>query len=216
MNCQKGGCSCKQTQPNSTNFFSALVHWPLFAGLIYPSKLTFSPWILIQIWRKIILDCKNYWFLLVHEHLTPQNWDLKLRLNSTKKEGVPAIYEPGRWLHPHSPFSSLVLFSLWLLLVNLRDMRTKTSVAPGRPSMLCLRFCFVLCRPWFPIFNPCYVINFKLEFLRPDRTKCLETWYHYCILPNLKNSLLQFLEKMSLLEDACLGLDFPFLALAMI
>ena len=94
--------------------------------------------------------------------------------------------------------------------------KPKTSVAPGRPSMLCLRFCFVLCRPWFPIFNPCYVINFKLEFLRPDRTKCLETWYHYCILPNLKNSLLQFLEKMSLLEDACLGLDFPFLALAMI
>ena len=92
----------------------------------------------------------------------------------------------------------------------------KTSVAPGQPSMLCLHFCFVLCRPWFPIFNPCYVINFKLEFLRPDRTKCLETWYHYCILPNLKNSLLQFLEKMSLLEDACLGLDFPFLALAMI
>ena len=94
--------------------------------------------------------------------------------------------------------------------------QTKTSVAPGQPSVLCLHFCFVLFRPWFPIFNPCYVINFKLEFLRPDRTKCLETWYHYCILPNLKNSLLQFLEKMSLLEDACLGLDFPFLALAMI
>ena len=106
--------------------------------------------------------------------------------------------------------------SLRLTRVSKGFVNPKTSVAPGRPSMLCLRFCFVLCRPWFPIFNPCYVINFKLEFLRPDRTKCLETWYHYCILPNLKNSLLQFLEKMSLLEDACLGLDFPFLALAMI
>ena len=95
-------------------------------------------------------------------------------------------------------------------------LKSKTSVSPGQPSMLCLRFCFVLCRPWFPIFNPCYVINFKLEFLRTDRSKCLETWYKYCILPNLRNLLLQFLEKMSLLKDACLGLEFPFLALAII
>ena len=126
-----------------------------------------------------------------------------------------------KWWKNHCASVSLVLMQLLLPVLVLlsaegRNALPKTSVAPGRPSMLCLRFCFVLCRPWFPIFNPCYVINFKLEFLRPDRTKCLETWYHYCILPNLKNSLLQFLEKMSLLEDACLGLDFPFLALAMI
>ena len=29
---------------------------------------------------------------------------------------MPAIYEPGRWLHPHPPFSSLFLFSLWAYL----------------------------------------------------------------------------------------------------
>ena len=48
MNCQKGGCSCKQTQPNSTNFFFcpgplATFCWPNLPIKIDIFSMDFDP-----------------------------------------------------------------------------------------------------------------------------------------------------------------------------
>ena len=92
----------------------------------------------------------------------------------------------------------------------------KTSEAPGLPTMLCLHFCYVLFRPMFLIFSPGYAINFNLEFLSNDSTKCLDIWYECSIWPNAMKILMIICEKITLLGDACLGLLFPFLTLAML
>ena len=124
MNCQKGGCSCKQTQPNSTNFFFcpgplATFCWPNLPIKIDIFSMDFDP------------NLEENYPRLQKLLVLVGSWTLnptKLRFKAQAKQHQKGGGASNLWTRKvASPSLSLFFSSLIFSMVVTRQQLSKTN-----------------------------------------------------------------------------------------